>query len=78
MLMVALSQQSGIPKLSLCRSFSIIGFHTLKNEALFQHLDVELDLIFQFAAGPPLPEQCRSFAMKMRIRLVIVIAPLAS
>ena len=56
--MVALSQQSGIPKLALCRSFSITGFHTLKNEALFQHLDVELDLIFQFAPGSPLLKQC--------------------
>jgi hypothetical protein len=49
---VAFSQQSGIPKLPTCRRFGIPGLHAPKNEAFFQHLDVELNLVFQFRIHP--------------------------
>ena len=52
--MVALFQKSRISKLAPCGGFSITGLQALMNEALFQHLDVKLDLIFQFAIGRPL------------------------
>src|SRR5579871_4227699 len=55
--MMALAQQRCISKLATGRCFRSRGFHPAGNELFLQHLDVQEDLVFEFAAGLPLSKQ---------------------
>jgi hypothetical protein len=65
-IVVALFEQGCIPKLASCRSPGVAGLHALQDEAIRQHLDVQLDLVFEFVPGPSLakesPKSCHERA----------------
>jgi hypothetical protein len=52
-----LSEQSCVPKLALRCSPGVVGCHPLEDEAIHQHLDVQLDFVFEFVPGPSLAKE---------------------
>jgi hypothetical protein len=63
---VVLSEKGCISKLASRRSSGVVGLYALEDEAVRQHLDMQLDFVFEFVAGPsPVkepPKPCREQA----------------